>query len=61
MIYTKLSNEHVIAMLISYLGPVDVTASGEMFDAIRIKRDKEAFSVRSNATQYLREWKTTER
>ena len=35
-IYTILSNEHVIAMLISYLGPTDVVASGEMFDGIRM-------------------------
>ena len=59
--YVKLSNEHVTAMLISYLGPSDVVASGELFEALKMKKDKEPFSARSSATQYLRDWKTTER
>ena len=60
-VFVKLSNEHVVAMLITYLGPNDVVASGELFEAIKMKKDKEPFSARSSATQYLRDWKTTER
>lgn len=35
-VFVKLSNEHVIAMLITYLGPNDVVASGGLFEAIKI-------------------------
>ena len=33
----KISNEHFIAMLISYLGPSGVVAWGQMFDMINKK------------------------
>ena len=46
-------------MIISYLGPIDFVALGEMFDMIKMKKDKEACLTRSSATQYLRDWKVT--
>ena len=59
--YVRLSNEHVTAMLITYLGPEDVPAAAELFDAVKMKKDAAPFANRSHATAYLREWKNLER
>ena len=59
--YVRLSNEHVTAMLITYLGPEDVPAAAEMFEALKMKKDSAPFANRSHATAYLRDWKNLER
>ena len=59
--YVRLSNEHVCAMIISYLGPEEVTASGEIFDKIKMKRDAMPFANRSHASSFLREWKNADK
>ena len=53
----RLSNEHVKAMLIYLLGSEDVVEAAE---GLKINKDEKPFSAISQATQYLREWKTTE-
>jgi hypothetical protein len=61
VVYVRLSNPHIVAMLITYLGPEDVTAAAELFEGIKMKKEPIPFSSRAHATHYLREWKNMER
>ena len=53
----RLSNEHVLLMLVIELGPQNVDESHEVFEKLRLKQCEVMFSSMSNAITYIKSWK----
>ena len=56
----RLTNEHITCMIVQLLGPQTVADAGNCFGSLTMKKEEKPFSALSQATQYLRDWKTTE-
>lgn len=57
----RLSNEHIIEMLIVILGPINEANAGAIFEKLTMPKDVVAFENLIGAMHYLRDWKIAER
>ena len=59
-VFVRLSNEHVVAMLTSELGPVDENNAGMIFEKLTMVKQSVPYANMVEAMKYLRDWKIAE-